>query len=111
MIEQAGVAGGYFLVHRFVVGAAQCPHIGGNGVPAQLLVAQVGLKFFQCGSVELVEVNNLASAEFAESVMKRIPLKFISSQIPGIFRRWRNKKRIYLQNKLYRKLCGFNKSN
>ena len=68
MIEQAGVAGGYFLVHRFVVGAAQCPHIGGNGVPAQLLVAQVGLKFFQCGPVELVEVNNLASAEFAESV-------------------------------------------
>ena len=24
--------------------------------------------------------------------MKRIPLKFISSQIPGIFRRWKNKK-------------------
>ena len=68
VLEQAGVAGGYFLVHRFVVGAAQCPHIGGNGVPAQLLVAQVGLKFFQCGPVELVEVNNLASAEFAESV-------------------------------------------
>ena len=68
MIEQAGVFCCYSLVHCLVVSSAQRSHIGGDCVPAQLLVAQVGLKFFQRASVELVEVNNLASAEFAESV-------------------------------------------